>query len=335
MKYVSLAILFFVGFTSAQPIIKVQSHVQSYLQEKNEKHRSGLSLAKDYHSNYEESREKEHAQLLYEKKSFLEINDILSNGVEEKFQYVNYHNNIAYLDSCKSNSKIDINNLKKNQDQESKKLLKQLFPDSIAKQFDLFIVGTEYTANQVIPQIVEYNYEKYIEGKNNSQAESKTSSPIEKIENSYTLLFQRIYRGRIIRGFDNYLSIAIDKNGYTKSMEIAWQDLFTTGELVDISNNSTEIIQALETVTKLDHSAISKIGENTMDTLTVKGFDVNGVARAWCKIMIDSKNVLLPCLSYSGDVELSNGEIMPTIIDAPYSINYKILPLILGGKYVP
>jgi len=334
MKYffVSVTILVFVGFVNAQPIIKVQSHVQSYLKEKSEKHRSGLLSAKDYGFNYEELREGENVQLLYGKESFLEVKNIISKGIDKNFQYVNYSDNIVYLDLCKSNFKVDVNNLKKNQNQESKKLLKQFFSDSIAKQFDLFVISTEYTASQTIPQTVEYNYEKYIEGKKNLQTGSKIDSQIKKTENGYTLLFQRVYKGRVIRNFDNHLDIIIDKDGYIKSMEIAWQDLFPTGEFAGINNNLIELTQALEMVTKLNYSNVSKIGGNRTDTLAVKSFDVNGVAKAWCKIMIDSKNVLFPCLSYSGNIELSNGETIPTIIDAPYTIDYKTSSLKLGGK---
>ncbi|MDR0516004.1 MAG: hypothetical protein LBH25_03070 [Fibromonadaceae bacterium] len=334
MKYFSgsVIILFFAGFVNAQPIIKIQSHVQSYLQEKSGKHRSGLLSAKDYSSNYEELREGESVQLLYEKESFLEIKNIASKGIDKNFRYINYNDNIVYLDSCKNSFKVDVDNLKKKQYQESKKLLKQFFPDSIAKQFDLFVIGTEYTASKAIPQTVEYSYEKYMEGKKSPQADSKIDSPIKKSENGYALLFQRIYKGRVIRNFDNHLNITIDKDGYVKNMEIAWQDLLPAGEFADVSNNSAKIAQALEMVTKLNHSSMSKIGESKADTLAVKNFDVNGVAKAWCKITLDSKNVLFPCLSYSGNVELSNGETVPTIIDAPYSIDYKIKPLMLGGK---
>jgi len=324
MKCISIIILIFALFASAQPVVKLQSHVQSYLQEKSNKHRSGLLSATDYGSNYEEFREGERTQLIsYEnpslsgKKSFGEMKGIVSESLGKNFKSVNYYDNSVYLDSYKSNFIMDINNLKKNQNQESKKLLKHLFSDEIAKQFDLFVVGTEYSESTAIPQIIENSYEKYIGGKKSSQ--TINTSSIES-EIGYILLFQRVYKGRIIRSTDNYLNVFVDKDGHIKNVEIAWQDLFSTEKFTaSASSNLTEIIGALESNVKSNYSSVVIMG----DTLAIKNFDVNGVAKAWCKEIIEGRNVLFPCLSYSLSFEISNGETQSAVIDVPYSINYK------------
>jgi hypothetical protein len=324
MKYVSIIVLAFAFFANAQSMVKMQSHVQSYLQEKSGKHRSGLLSATDYGSNYEEFREGERIQLISSenpflsgKESFSEMKGIVSESLGKNFKSVNYYDNYVYLDSCKSDFRMDISNLKKNQNQESKKLLKHLFSAEIAKQFDLFVVGTEYFGSMPIPQITENSYEKYISGKKPPQ--NTDTSRIEN-ENGYILLFQRVYKGRIIRSTDNYLNVFIDKDGHVKNMEIAWQDLFSTEKFTASANsNLTEITGALESAAKSNYSSVIVMG----DTLPIKNFDINGVAKAWCKEIIEGKNVLFPCLSYSLSIEISNGETKSTVIDVPYSVNYK------------
>jgi len=54
--------------------------------------------------------------------------------------------------------------------------------------------------------------------------------------------------------------------------------------------------------------------------LPIKKFDVNGAAKVWCRTTIDKKDLLAPCLSYTVNAELSNGEIIPTVIDVLYPI---------------
>jgi len=324
MKCIPTIVLIFALFASAQPVVKVQSHIQSYLQEKSSKHRSGLLSARDYGSDYEEFQEGGRIQLisfenpsLSGKESFNEIKGIVSENLGKNFKSVNYYDNYVSLDSCKSDFRMDINNLKKNQNQESKKLLKHLFSDEIAKQFDLFVVGTEYFGSMPIPQITENSYEKYISGKKPRQ---DVDTLPRGSENGYILLFQRVYKGRIIRSTDNYLNVFIDKDGRIKNIEMAWQDLFPTEKSTTITNsNSTEIIETLESIVKSNYSSVIIMG----DTLAIKNLDVNGVAKAWCKEIIEGKNVLFPCLSYSVSIEISNGETKYPVIDVPYSVNYK------------
>ncbi len=322
MKYTSIFILAFAFFASAQPIVKMQSHVQSYLRENSDRHRSGLFFAMDYGSNFEKFQERERIQIvssenpsLLGKESFQEIKDI-SKSAEKSFLSVIHYENIAYFDSCKSTFKLNIDNLKKNQNQESKKLLKHLFSDTIAKQFDLFIIGTEYIESIAVPQTIENSYSEYINGKTISQTKTVPNAHTG-TENGYTLFFQRIYKGRIVRGTSNYLTVVIDKDGRIKNMDMAWQDLFSTEKFTNISNNVTDITEALESVINSGYSYVIAAG----DTLSIRSFDVNGVAKAWCKTA--TENALSPCLSYSVSVEASNGEIRHTVVDAPYSINYK------------
>jgi hypothetical protein len=120
-----------------------------------------------------------------------------------------------------------------------------------------------------IQQITENSYEKYIGGKKFPQGVD--TSRIES-ENGYILLFQRVYKGRIIRSTDNYLNVFIDKDGHIKNMEMAWQDLFSTEKFTASANsNFTEIIGALETTAKLNYSSVIVMG----DTLAIKNLDVS------------------------------------------------------------
>jgi hypothetical protein len=50
-------------------------------------------------------------------KSFSEMKGIISESLGKNFKSISYYDNFVYLDSCKSDFRMDISNLKKNQNQ--------------------------------------------------------------------------------------------------------------------------------------------------------------------------------------------------------------------------
>ena len=186
---------------------------------------------------------------------------------------------------------IAMDKLKKDELKFSELVAKKILPAYLAKQFDYISLDVEH----------QYNFD---------------SNQIS--ESGYILNYQRVYKNRIVRSANDYLTIAIDSDGNLKWAEISMSDLKTTQEYVETEESVDENVEALDTVvaTTVD----SLVDFQSHEKKRVGAVIANSAAEAYCVVENENKIKLHPCISYASTVLLDDGESLPTIIDAPHSL---------------
>ena len=165
----------------------------------------------------------------------------------------------------------------------------KILPDSIAKQFSLVSIDTEFTTD------------------------------IKDLKEKVTGLvfnYQRVYNKRIVRSDKNYLMIAIDGKGFLQWADIAMEDLQQGNGFLEICTNYQESVSLLDSIVK---SLFSKVHVAHLDIgRNVDSVMVTSVAEAYCEVK--NQGLLLPCFSYTLDLVLEDGSVIFTMMDVPASL---------------
>jgi len=132
---------------------------------------------------------------------------------------------------------------------------------------------------------------------------------------SYVFNYMRVFNGRVVRGF-NDISIHVSGMGVVTHVTAQMEDLAVSKDYMSTSDNRMENALVLEQLIAEDYTEVSSSED---DKVVVSSVDVNGVAEAYCPIAEGEGYVYHPCLSYTAQVNLENGDNFSYIFDAPYT----------------
>lgn len=202
----------------------------------------------------------------------------------------------TYVDDIwfeKDSVKVDLSELESNRNECAKGILKTVMPSKYADQFRIVSIDTEYSFSE--------------------NEETKVSG--------YTFNFKRVFNGRVVRNNKNLLSIYTDQDGHVHDGQISLQDLKVTSDSLKIDANIEENKATLDSMMSENFYSFSVCQSCGSDPENVRITEVNvtSAADAYCEVLHGSETKLLPCISYTTNEILENGDSIARIVDAPYS----------------
>lgn len=198
--------------------------------------------------------------------------------------------NISYFKN--ERIRVDISDLEVDRDKCAHRILNTILPVKYANQFKLVSIDEE-------------------RGFSESGAAKVTS---------YTLNFKRLFKGRVVRNRNNFLTIDIDEEGYFKGADVALQDFELTTEIVPTDGSAEENLATLDSLLKSESDEINAAADDVfLKSKEMKRVDVGSIAEAYCEVEENADTKLFPCLSYASTVNLENGGQVSRIIDVPHS----------------
>lgn len=192
----------------------------------------------------------------------------------------------------KNNVILDISKMNVNRDTCARHMLRKIMPVEFVDKFKLVSVDIERSFSK--------KYGSKIEG--------------------FRFNFTRLFNGRVVYDSKNFLIIRTNENGLLKDARIALQDLKESTEYVEIGGGYNENMQTLDSLLNEKPVFVKEVNQDgEVKSEKIEKIQINGVANAYCKVDVDKSKKFFPCLLYSSEIKLSDGENFGYIISTPHS----------------